>query len=106
MTVLIGRDPAQHLPSEAARLRFDATVPRHFVHRASISETFLTDAIELDADRYLVAAQLPRSHTLYNDVSAGYHDLLAFAEAVRQAGTLLAHRFYEVPEGTIFPLRT
>ena len=106
MTVLIGPDPPRHLPSEAGRLRFDATVPRKLVHRAAISETFLTDAIELGEDRYLVAAQLPRAHALYSDVSAGCHDLLVLAEAVRQAGTLLAHRFYDVPEGTIFPLRT
>jgi hypothetical protein len=106
MTVLVGPDPARHLPSEATRLRFDATVPRKLVHRAAISETFLTDALELGADRYLVAAQLPRAHALYSDVPGNHQDLLLLAEAVRQAGTLLAHRFYDVPEGTIFPLRT
>lgn len=105
MTTLIDIDSAPHLPSEAATLQFEATVPRKLVHRAAISETFVTDAAQLGADRYLVAAQLPRAHALYNDMPAGHHDLLMLAEAVRQAGTLLAHRFYAVPEGAIFPLR-
>jgi hypothetical protein len=80
-------------------------VPRKLVHRAAVSETFLTDAAELGPDRFLVAAQLPRAHALYNDVTAGYHDLLLLAETVRQAGTLVSHQFYGVPESAVFPLR-
>jgi hypothetical protein len=89
----------------AASLRFDATVPRRLVHRAAVAETFLTDAAQIDDDRYLVAAQLPRAHALYNDGPGRHHDLLLLAEVVRQAGTLVSHRFYDVPEGFVFPLR-
>jgi 2-oxo-3-(phosphooxy)propyl 3-oxoalkanoate synthase len=93
------------LPAGAASLRFDATVPRQLVHRAAISETFLTDAVEVAADRFLVAAQLPRSHSLYNDGPGTHPDLLLLVEVVRQAGTLVSHRFYGVPEGSVFPMR-
>jgi hypothetical protein len=93
------------LPGAVELLRFDATVPRQLVHRAAIAETFLTDAVQVSDDRFLVAAHLPRSHTLFNDVPHGDHDLLLLAEIVRQAGTLLSHRFYGVPEDFVFPLR-
>jgi hypothetical protein len=105
MTALAVASPSVSLPPAAASLRFDATVPRGLVHRAAVAETFLTDAAEVGEDRYVVAAHLPRSHTLYNDGPRGVHDLLLLAEVVRQAGTLLSHRFYGVPEGSVFPLR-
>jgi hypothetical protein len=105
MTLIEDHALSTQLPGGAESLRFDQTVPRGLVHRAAISETFLTDAVEAGPDRYLVAAQLPRAHALYNDVASGRHDLLLLAEAVRQAGTLIAHRFYGVPAGTVFPLR-
>jgi hypothetical protein len=105
MTLMEDHPPATQLPNGARSLRFDQTVPRGLVHRAAISETFLTDAAKAGPDRFLVAAQLPRAHALYNDVASGRQDLLLLAEAVRQAGTLIAHRFYDVPSGTVFPLR-
>jgi len=86
-------------------LHFDATVPRQLVHRAAVAETFPTDATRTGDDRYLIAAQLPRTHSLYNDGPTQYHDLLLLSEVVRQAGTLVSHRFYDVPVGAIFPLR-
>jgi hypothetical protein len=89
-----------------AELRFDQTISRHLVHRAAVSEVLVTDAARLDADRYAVAAQLPRGHSLFNDGNGEYHDLLALAESVRQAGTLLAHEYEGVPLGHVFPLRT
>jgi 2-oxo-3-(phosphooxy)propyl 3-oxoalkanoate synthase len=104
MTIDLERGPAELL-NAVASLRFDATVPRRLVHRAAVAETLLTDAVKVGDDRYVVAAQLPRAHALYNDGPARYHDLLLLAEVVRQAGTLLSHRFYDVPEGFVFPLR-
>ena len=92
-------------PSGVASLRFDAAVPRQLVHRAAVAETFPTDVTQVGDDRFAVAAQLPRTHSLYNDGPARYHDLLLLSEVVRQAGTLVTHRFYDVPMGTIFPLR-
>lgn len=97
--------PSAQLPPGAASLRFDTTVPRGLVHRTAVAETFLTDAAKVSEDRYVVAAQLPRSHNLYNDGHGRYHDLLLLVEVVRQAGTLLSHRFYGVPEDFVFPLR-
>lgn len=105
MTVVADLSPSVPLPPAATSLRFDATVPRRLVHRAAVAETFLTDAAEVSENRYVVAAQLPRSHILFNDGAGQYHDLLLLAEVVRQAGTLLSHRFYGVLEGFVFPLR-
>jgi 2-oxo-3-(phosphooxy)propyl 3-oxoalkanoate synthase len=105
MTIDLELRPSDSLPPGVASLRFDATVPRGLVHRAAVAETLLTDAAEVGEDRYVVAAQLPRGHVLYNDGRGRYHDLLLLAEVVRQAGTLVSHRFYDVPEGFIFPLR-
>jgi hypothetical protein len=105
MTVIADLGQSDGPPAGVASLRFDATVPRRLVHRASVAETFLTDAAKVGPDRYIVAAQLPRSHSMYNDGPGRYHDLLLLAEIVRQAGTLLSHRFFGVPERSVFPLR-
>ncbi|MDQ3678186.1 MAG: hypothetical protein M3401_15555, partial [Actinomycetota bacterium] len=105
MAVAFDLSSSHPLPPGAESLRFDATVPRRLVHRAAVAETFLTDAAEAGEDRYVVAGQLPRTHKLYNDGPGRHHDLLLLAEVVRQAGTLVSHRFYGVPEGTVFPLR-
>lgn len=105
MTVAFDLSSSHPLPPAAESLRFDTTVPRRLVHRAAVAETFLTDAAEVGEDRYIVAGQLPRTHSLYNDGPGRHHDLLLLAEVVRQAGTLISHRFCSVPEGTIFPLR-
>jgi hypothetical protein len=90
----------------AARLAFEQTVPRGLVHRAAVSEVLVTDAARLSGHRFAVAAQLPRGHALFNDPDVRTHDILALAEAVRQAGTLVAHRYEGVPAGHVFPLRT
>jgi hypothetical protein len=105
MNLVADPTTASELPPAAETLRFDATVPRGLVHRAAVAETFLTDAVEAGEDRYLVAAHLPRSHTLYNDGPPRHHDLLLLTEVVRQAATLLSHRFYGVAPGFVFPLR-
>ncbi|MFJ1967244.1 ScbA/BarX family gamma-butyrolactone biosynthesis protein [Streptomyces sp. NPDC087903] len=79
------------------RLSHLQTVPRHMVHRAAVSEVFLTDAQALGGDRFLVAAQWPRDHALYYPDSDGFTDPLLFAETIRQSMVYLAHAYYDIP---------
>ena len=72
MTIDVELRPSDSLPPGVASLRFDATVPRGLVHRAAVAaETLLTDAAEVGDDRFVVAAQLPRGHLLYNEGRPG-----------------------------------
>ncbi|MFJ8547227.1 ScbA/BarX family gamma-butyrolactone biosynthesis protein [Streptomyces sp. NPDC093586] len=74
------------------------TVPKEFVHRASIAEVLLTDW-ERQGDRHFtVAAQWPRGHSFFTSVQ-NCHDPLMVAETFRQAGVLLAHTELGVPLG-------
>lgn len=84
------------------RLSFDATVPRHLVHRSSVAEVFVTDSAALgdigpsvETSDFEVAAQLPRGHIVRD--GAPVYDFLLLVEVLRQAGVLVAHRHLEVP---------
>ncbi|MQS35641.1 ScbA/BarX family gamma-butyrolactone biosynthesis protein [Streptomyces katsurahamanus] len=84
------------------------TVPREYVHRAAVSEVFLTrwePGEPGGADCFTVTAQWPRGHALFTP-SGGYQDPLLLAESVRQTGTLLAHAEYGVPFGHQFLMRS
>ncbi|SEC79123.1 ScbA/BarX family gamma-butyrolactone biosynthesis protein [Streptomyces sp. TLI_105] len=83
-------------------LSFDRTISRRFVHRASVTEVFLTDAAVAGADRFLVGAQLPRNHALYRPETTGQCDFMLLVETVRQAGIFLSHRYHDVPLGHHF----
>ncbi|WP_225102379.1 ScbA/BarX family gamma-butyrolactone biosynthesis protein [Streptomyces sp. CoH27] len=72
------------------------TVPREFVHRASIAEVMLTDWRRVDDNHFSLAAQWPRGHSFFANVD-GCHDPLIAAETIRQAGILLAHAEFGVP---------
>lgn len=74
------------------------TVPKEFVHRASIAEVLLTGWERVDDHRFTVAAQWPRGHLLFTNVD-GCHDPLIAAETIRQTGLLLAHAEFGVPLG-------
>ncbi|MFI5529109.1 ScbA/BarX family gamma-butyrolactone biosynthesis protein [Kitasatospora sp. NPDC051853] len=74
----------------------EQTVPRKYVHRASVSEVLLTGWREIGEDTFLLGSQWPRSHSFYRAV-AGRHDPLMMAETIRQAGMLLSHAGYGVP---------
>ncbi|MFJ5886091.1 ScbA/BarX family gamma-butyrolactone biosynthesis protein [Kitasatospora cineracea] len=67
------------------------------VHRAAVAEVFLTDAVRVGEDRFLVAAQWPRDHALYHPDRAGVSDPMLFAETIRQTLVYLAHEFHGVP---------
>lgn len=88
-----------------SRLRFDAPVARGLAHRAAVSEVLPTDTLRVTDDRFLVAAQTPRSHLLFNDGPNRFHDMLVLVEAVRQGGTVVAHTFLDVPMDIVFVLQ-
>ncbi|MFF0478261.1 ScbA/BarX family gamma-butyrolactone biosynthesis protein [Streptomyces sp. NPDC004284] len=96
-------EPLESLIRDAkAGLSFDRTISRRFVHRASVTEVFLTDAAVAGSDRFLVGAQLPRNHALYRPERTGQCDFMLLVETVRQAGIFLSHRFFDVPLGHHF----
>ncbi|MFI5875070.1 ScbA/BarX family gamma-butyrolactone biosynthesis protein [Streptomyces sp. NPDC051445] len=72
------------------------TVPREFVHRASVAEVLLTDWARREDLRFALAAQWPRGHGFFTAVD-GCHDPLIAAETIRQSGILLAHAEFGVP---------
>ncbi|GGT11005.1 ScbA/BarX family gamma-butyrolactone biosynthesis protein [Streptomyces chromofuscus] len=82
-----------------------ATVPRQFVHRAAVAETFLTGWRTTGADRFAVSAQWPRAHGLHVSSDRSAYEPLLVVETVRQSGTLIAHTEYGVPLGHHFVLQ-
>jgi hypothetical protein len=80
------------------------TVPKEFVHRASVAEVLLTDWERQDGSRFTVAAQWPRSHSFFTPVS-GCHDPLIATETIRQAGVLICHTEFGVPLDHHFLMR-
>ncbi|MEY9877207.1 hypothetical protein ABH931_006731 [Streptacidiphilus sp. MAP12-33] len=94
--------------TSAGPLDFSRPVERALVHRAAVLEVFVTDCRPGDADRWRVAAQLPRAHAYFNDqaADAGRTDPLLLLECVRQAVTVVAHRHLGVPLGTSFLIST
>lgn len=89
---------------EALDLQYARTVDRSLVHRASVAEVFATDSAHLRDDHFLVAAQLPRGHSM---VEAGAHyDFNLLVEVVRQAGVLVAHEYLDIPLDAAFAFRS
>ncbi|MER7181897.1 ScbA/BarX family gamma-butyrolactone biosynthesis protein [Streptomyces hyaluromycini] len=106
MSVNTLRSTPSPVAQNRAGLTFDRTVPRQLVHRASVTEVFLTDGAQVAAGRFLVGAQWPRQHVLYHPDQSGRYDFMLLAETVRQAGIFLIHRFYDVPLGHHFVFRS
>ncbi|WP_308291952.1 ScbA/BarX family gamma-butyrolactone biosynthesis protein [Pseudarthrobacter cellobiosi] len=77
-------------------LNFSSTVPRELVHRAAVSEVFLTDVVRTGDDEFRVATQWPRWHVFYN-VQGNALDSALLVETMRQATVLIAHSDYKVP---------
>jgi hypothetical protein len=80
-------------------LSYSSTVPRALVHRAAVCEVFLTDSARVAEDAYLIAAQLPRVHSYYNDqiTAPAAYDPLLLVEVFRQASIYTAHTFLDAP---------
>jgi hypothetical protein len=93
----------------AARIdtpKLTTTVPREYVHRAAVSEVFLTGwnadvTAGSGTDAFTVTAQWPRSHALFAR-EGGHQDPMLLIESVRQVGSLLAHAEFGVPFGHHF----
>ncbi|MER7750604.1 ScbA/BarX family gamma-butyrolactone biosynthesis protein [Kitasatospora sp. NPDC097643] len=80
----------------------ERTVSRHLVHRASVSEVFLTGWQATGPYDFLLGAQWPRLHGFYRVPGDRYHDPVLMAETVRQAGLLIGHAGFGVPHGHHF----
>ncbi|WP_244180782.1 ScbA/BarX family gamma-butyrolactone biosynthesis protein [Amycolatopsis pretoriensis] len=76
---------------------FQQTIPRSLVHRAAVSEVFVTDLHILGEGRFEVGAQWPRRHSFFGPRTPVSHDPMLYAETIRQAALLIAHRAYGVP---------
>ncbi|GAA0385725.1 ScbA/BarX family gamma-butyrolactone biosynthesis protein [Streptomyces luteireticuli] len=74
------------------------TVPREYVHRAALSEVFLTGWRRTGGQSFTVTAQWPRSHSFFTAVE-GLHDPLMLCETIRQTFPLLLHAAYGTPFG-------
>ncbi|WP_251095494.1 ScbA/BarX family gamma-butyrolactone biosynthesis protein [Streptomyces sp. Caat 7-52] len=72
------------------------TVPKEYVHRAAVTEVFLTGWRQTDGDTCTVTAQWPRAHSFYGPAE-GFHDPLLFSETLRQTVPLLSHAVYGAP---------
>ncbi|WP_185832165.1 ScbA/BarX family gamma-butyrolactone biosynthesis protein [Streptomyces sp. WAC 04229] len=83
---------------EAPPAVLTTTVPKEYVHRAAVSEVFLTGWQRTGADDFTATAQWPRSHSFYRTSRTRYDPLL-LCETVRQAPALLMHAAYLVPFG-------
>ena len=81
----------------ATAVDFQQTIPRSLVHRAAVSEVFVTDLNILGEDRFEVGAQWPRRHSFFGPRTPAFHDPMLYAETIRQAALLIAHRAYGVP---------
>ncbi|GGV19716.1 adhesin [Streptomyces filipinensis] len=81
------------------------TVPREYVHRASLAEVFLTGCRQLDGTRFELTGQWPRAHTFFTSSDGTQHDPMQAAETIRQVGLFLAHSEFGVPLGHHFLLR-
>ncbi len=83
---------------------FQQTLPRHLVHRAAVSEVFVTSLAAVQDGVFQVGAQWPRAHQFYGP-KLGLHDPMLLPETIRQAGLAVAHQYYNVPMGSQFLMR-
>ncbi|MFE0105070.1 ScbA/BarX family gamma-butyrolactone biosynthesis protein [Streptomyces sp. NPDC059009] len=84
--------------------RLTTTVPREYVHRASLAEVFLTSCEKIDDTRFSLTAQLPRAHTFFNSSDGRRHDPTQIGETLRQVTLFLGHSDFGVPLGYHFVL--
>jgi 2-oxo-3-(phosphooxy)propyl 3-oxoalkanoate synthase len=79
-------------------LTFDRTVHRKLVHKHALDEAFVT-GFEVRDDSVLLAAVLPRAHSLYCEFPAEDRapDIALITEVCRQSCFVVAHTKFEVP---------
>ncbi|MFF4252514.1 ScbA/BarX family gamma-butyrolactone biosynthesis protein [Streptomyces sp. NPDC001663] len=88
-----------------SHMTLTATVPREFVHRAAVAETFLTGWRQTGPDQFTLFGQWPRAHQLHVSPDRSAYEPLLVAETVRQCGALLAHAEYDAPLDHCFVLQ-
>lgn len=95
-------------PLDGPGLSDRTTVDRRLVHRAALSEVFVTDSAQVADATYEVGAQLPPQHAYYGDHTGRVArvDPLLLLECCRQAETFVAHAYLGVPLGQHFVLRS
>ncbi|MEU5979077.1 ScbA/BarX family gamma-butyrolactone biosynthesis protein [Streptomyces sp. NPDC047315] len=84
-------------PDTSRSASLTTTVPREYVHRASMSEVLLTDCRRVSDGRYALTGQWPRAHAFFTSADGGSHDPLQAAETIRQAALFIAHTELGVP---------
>ncbi|WP_033324703.1 ScbA/BarX family gamma-butyrolactone biosynthesis protein [Streptomyces yerevanensis] len=90
-----------HVPAPAVP-GLTTTVPKEYVHRASLAEVFLTRCARQSENHFSLSGQWPRAHTFFQAADGSRHDPLLTAETFRQAGLFLAHAELGVPLGYHF----
>ena len=98
----MGRGTAPQGIGLSALPRLTTTVPKEYVHRASLAEVFLTGCAVDERENFSLTGQWPRAHTLFTSADGSSHDPLQVAETFRQAGMFLAHAELGVPLGHRF----
>ncbi len=94
--------PAPPDSIDTAEVGFEQGVPRGLAHQRALAEVLVTDSVQIGVDEFLLGTQLPRSHITWSDRAVPFHDPLVTVEAARQAGFVLAHRYYGVPADFAF----
>ncbi|MFI9583684.1 ScbA/BarX family gamma-butyrolactone biosynthesis protein [Streptomyces sp. NPDC052236] len=94
-----GRERLSELP------QLTTTVPREYVHRASLAEVFLTGCVKTGENTFALTGQWPRAHTFFNSSDGRSHDPLQAGETIRQVGLCLAHSEFGIPLGHHFVMR-
>ncbi|MEU4168917.1 AfsA-related hotdog domain-containing protein, partial [Streptomyces sp. NPDC026665] len=95
---------AESSPQTTALPRLTTTVPKEYVHRASLAEVFLTSCTAHGDLTYTLTGQWPRAHPYFTTPDGTRHDPLQVAETFRQAGMTIAHTALDVPLGHHFIL--
>ncbi|WP_256104944.1 AfsA-related hotdog domain-containing protein [Streptomyces sp. ODS05-4] len=93
---------APEIAPAPAELSYRRTVDRRLVHRAAVSEVFVTDIQPLAAKRVRAAVQLPLSHAYYSDhlQRPAAYDALLLLESGRQAAIAGSHTHIGLSEHT------
>lgn len=108
MTLLVRRQDLTHAPTWQGvedLPQLTTTVPREYVHRASLAEVFLTGCRQLDGAHFELSGQWPRAHTFFTSADGTQHDPMQAAETIRQVGLFLAHSQFGVQLGHHFLLQ-
>lgn len=99
LTALVPHSPTDRDGSP----RLTTTVPRELVHRAALSEVFITGWKKAGGEaEFELSAQWPRCHSFFTPPASTHHRPMLVAETIRQAVFVLAHAEFGIPLGHHF----